>query len=87
MQKRLVLVCDDSLCPRKQPDVSRPGLGEAGRYIGPPYKVKSDRFAVLTVKRPLISLSHRSVINGSWIIYMMMVTWNCDLILHHVYSS
>ena len=42
MQKRLVLVCEDSLCLRKQPDVSlclrkqpdvsRPGLGEAGRY-------------------------------------------------------
>ena len=32
MQKRLVLVCEDSLCPRKQPDVSGPGLGEAGRY-------------------------------------------------------
>ena len=32
MQKRLVLVCEDSLCPRKQPDVNRPGLGEAGRY-------------------------------------------------------
>ena len=33
MQKKLVLVCEDSLCPRKQPDVSGPGLGEAGRYI------------------------------------------------------
>ena len=33
MQKRLVLVCEDSLCPRKQPDVSGPGFGEAGRYI------------------------------------------------------
>ena len=32
MQKRLVLVCEDSLCPRKQPDVSGPGLGEAGCY-------------------------------------------------------
>ena len=32
MQKRLVLVCEDSLCPRKQPDLSGPGLGEAGRY-------------------------------------------------------
>ena len=41
MQKRLMLVCEDSLCPRKQPDVSGsglgedvsgPGLGEAGRY-------------------------------------------------------
>ena len=32
MQKRLVLVCEDSLCPRKQPDVNKPGLGEAGRY-------------------------------------------------------
>ena len=27
-----MLVCDDSLCPRKQPDVSGPGLREAGRY-------------------------------------------------------
>ena len=35
MQKRLVLVCEDSLCPRKQPDVSGPGLGEAGRYNTP----------------------------------------------------
>ena len=35
MQKRLVLVCEDSLFPRKQPDVSGPGLGEAGRYITP----------------------------------------------------
>ena len=33
MQKRLVLVCEDSLCPRKQPDISGPGLGEAGCYI------------------------------------------------------
>ena len=28
-----MLVCEDSLCPRKQPDVRGPGLGEAGRYI------------------------------------------------------
>ena len=27
MQKRLVLVCEDSLCPRKQPDVSGHGRG------------------------------------------------------------
>ena len=33
VQKRLVLVCEDSLCPRKQPDVSGPDLGEAGRYM------------------------------------------------------
>ena len=32
MQKKLVLVCDGSLCPRKLPDVSGPGLEEAGRY-------------------------------------------------------
>jgi len=32
VQKRLVSVCEDSLCPRKQPDISGPGLGEAGRY-------------------------------------------------------
>ena len=32
MQKRLVLVCEDSLCPRKQLDVNGAGLGEAGRY-------------------------------------------------------
>ena len=32
MHKRLVLVYEDSLCPRKQPDVSGPGLGEAGHY-------------------------------------------------------
>ena len=34
MQKRLVLVCEGSLCPRKLPEVSGPGLGEAGRYNG-----------------------------------------------------
>ena len=34
MQKRHVLVCEGSLCPRKLSDVSGPGLGEAGRYIG-----------------------------------------------------
>ena len=32
MQKRHVLVCEGSLCPRELPDVSGPGLGEAGRY-------------------------------------------------------
>ena len=32
MQKRLVLVCEGSLCPRELPDVSGPSLGEAGRY-------------------------------------------------------
>ena len=32
MQKRLVLVCEDSLYPRKLPDVRGLGLGEAGRY-------------------------------------------------------
>ena len=32
MQKRHVLVGDDSLCPKKLADVSEPGLGEAGRY-------------------------------------------------------
>ena len=38
MQKRLVLVCEGSLCSRKKsvleklPDVSGPGLVEAGRY-------------------------------------------------------
>ena len=34
MQKRLVLVCEGSLCLNKLPDVSGPGLGEAGRYMG-----------------------------------------------------
>ena len=34
MQKRLVLVCEGSLCPRKLPEVSGSGLGEAGRYNG-----------------------------------------------------
>ena len=33
MQKILVLVCEGSLYPNKLPDVSGPGLGEAGRYI------------------------------------------------------
>ena len=32
MQKRLVLVCEGSLCPIKLPEVSGPGLEEAGRY-------------------------------------------------------
>ena len=32
MQKRDVLVCEDSLCPRKLLDVSGPGLGEVGHY-------------------------------------------------------
>ena len=27
-----MLVCEDSLCPGKLPDVSGPGLGKAGRY-------------------------------------------------------
>ena len=27
-----MLVCEDSLFPKKQPDVSGPDLGEAGRY-------------------------------------------------------
>ena len=31
-----MLVCEDSLCPGKQPDVSGPGLGEAGRYSRSP---------------------------------------------------
>ena len=30
--ERLVLVCEGSLCLRKLPDVSGPGLGEVGRY-------------------------------------------------------
>jgi len=33
VQKRHVLVCEGSLCPRKLSDVSGSGLGEAGRYI------------------------------------------------------
>ena len=33
MQKTLVLVCEDSLYPIKQLDVSGPGLGEAERYV------------------------------------------------------
>ena len=32
VQKRLVLVCEGSLCPIKLPAVSGPGLEEAGRY-------------------------------------------------------
>jgi len=32
MQKRHVLVCEGSLCPKNLSDVSEPGLGEAGRY-------------------------------------------------------
>ena len=31
MQKKLVLVCEGSLCPIKLPDVSGSGLVEAGR--------------------------------------------------------
>ena len=34
VQKRHVLVCEGSLCPRKLSEVSGPGLGEAGRYNG-----------------------------------------------------
>ena len=34
VQKRHVLVCEGSLCPRELLDVSGPGLGEAGRYKG-----------------------------------------------------
>ena len=36
MQKRHVLVCEGSLCPRELPDVSGPDLGEAGRYRSVP---------------------------------------------------
>jgi len=36
VQKRHVLICEDSLCPKKLPDVSGHGLGEGGRYNGPP---------------------------------------------------
>jgi len=32
VQKRLVLVCERSLCPRKLPDVSGPSLEKVGRY-------------------------------------------------------
>ena len=32
VQKKLVLVCEGSLHPRKLLDVNGPGLGEAGRY-------------------------------------------------------
>jgi len=32
VQKRLVLVCEGSLYPKKLPDVSGPDLGKAGRY-------------------------------------------------------
>ena len=32
MQKKHMLVCEESLCPRKQPDICGPGLREAGRY-------------------------------------------------------
>ena len=51
MQKRLVLVCEDSLCPKKQPDVSGPGLGEAGRYrmvSEPTFAVSRTRTGVST---------------------------------------
>ena len=44
VQKRLVLVCEDSLCPRKQPDVSGPGLGEAGRYRYIRFLVEGHRY-------------------------------------------
>ena len=33
VRRKDVLVCEGSLCTRKLPDVSGPGLGEAGRYI------------------------------------------------------
>ena len=47
VQKRHVLICEGSLCPRKLSDVSGPDLGEAGRYSGHGY---SNRFLTLTVE-------------------------------------
>ena len=47
MQKRLVLVYEDSLCPRKQPDISGHGLGEAGRYTSRPMREEGDFIAQL----------------------------------------
>jgi len=35
VQKKYVLVCEDSLCPKKLLNVSGPDLGEAGRYSAP----------------------------------------------------
>ena len=52
MQKSHLLVCEGSLCPRKLPDVSGPGLGEAGRYTC------SYPFILLTSLKLLLSLSH-----------------------------
>ena len=49
MQKRHVLVCEDSLCPKKQPDVSGPGLGEAGRYINDRTIERGSRVSSLTL--------------------------------------
>jgi len=47
VQKRHVLVCEGSLCPIKLPDVSGPGLGEAGRYTGAhKWSNRSDLFRI-----------------------------------------
>ena len=59
MQKRHVLICEDSLCPRKLPDVSRPGLGEAGRY-----RMVSD--PTLAVSRGTYGRKSGGMSTGAW---------------------
>ena len=65
MQKRLVLVCEGSLCPKKQPDVSGPGLGEAGRYrMLTPLRDRRPRRSIPSQERPLLAMSRTSSANG-----------------------
>ena len=42
----MVLVCEDSLCPRKQPDVSGPSLGEAAHYNFTPHERHATLWAI-----------------------------------------
>jgi len=58
MQKRLVLVCEDFLCPRKQPDVNGPGLGEAGHYNG-------SKYCLLTSKANVVHFSFQGLMTSS----------------------
>ena len=59
MQKRLVLVYEGSLCPRKLSDVSGPSLGEAGRY-----RMVSE--PTLAVSRARGGADATSMCTGAW---------------------
>ena len=57
---RTIPVCEYSLCPRKQPYVSGPGLGEAGRYkmvSEPTLAVSQARTGVSAVSRARTGVS------------------------------